>query len=359
MKKSFLLTNLFVLLLLVNVSAQSSCPAITGLRVSNITSTNATFDWDAGPFDGYNIEYKASYSTTWVWFGGGSFPHQEMSVFSPGTTYEVRVRGSFYFGDCPPSAFITFTTLGSVPPPVSYCTSKGLSTSYGWIKSVKLGTINNVSGNNSGYANFTSLSTGIPGNTIIPLTVQAGAKKTPQSQKWALYIDLNNDGDFFDAGETVANFVSVAGEIVTQNIVIPTTLTGNRRMRISMQYMFVAGGGPCGTFQYGEVEDYTINVTAAVAARTITDASEVVLQKAIPNNQAIVYPNPTKDVLNVVYSKEPVNELKVFDFTGRIRVKQNGFTGSKVLDISGLSSGAYVLILTTKSGDIKQTFIKQ
>ena len=348
-----------MLLLLINASAQSSCPAITGLRVSNITSTNATFDWDAGPFDGYNIEYKASYSTTWVWFGGGSMPHQEMSVFSPGTTYDIRVRGSYFFGDCPPSAFITFTTLGSVPPPVSYCTSKGLSTTYGWIKSVKLGTINNVSGNNNGYANFTSLSTEIPGNTIISLTVQAGAKKTPQSQKWALYVDLNNDGDFFDAGETVANFVSVAGEIVTQNIVIPTILTGNRRMRISMQYMFVAGSGPCGTFQYGEVEDYTINVTAAVAARTMTGAPDDVLQKAISNSQTIVYPNPAKDVLNVVYSKEQVNELKVFDITGRMRVKQNGFAGSKALDISRLSSGAYVLILTTKGGDIKQTFIKQ
>ncbi|MGI8583791.1 MAG: GEVED domain-containing protein, partial [Chitinophagaceae bacterium] len=303
MKKLLFFTGFFVVAVFVKTFAQSSCPAITGLTVSNITNTNATFDWNAGSFTGYNIEYKPSYTTTWIWFGGGSVPHQEMSVFSPGTTYDLRVGGTSLYGDCPPSAFITFTTTGSVPPPVPYCTAKGSSTTYGWIKSVSIGTINNVSGNNNGYANFTRLSANVTGNAVIPLTVQAGAKKTPQSQLWAVYADLNNDGDFLDAGETVANFVSVGGEIVIQNIIIPTTLTGPRRMRIKMQYMFNASGGSCGSFPSGEVEDYTINITSAVAARIMDNAPSNVSAKVAAGSQLklAIYPNPARDNLNVVY----------------------------------------------------------
>ena len=360
MKKLLFFTGFFVVAVFVKTFAQSSCPAITGLTVSNITNTNATFDWNAGPFTGYNIEYKPSYTTTWIWFGGGSFPHQEMSVFSPGTTYDLRVGGTSLYGDCPPSAFITFTTTGSVPPPVPYCTATGSSTTYGWIKSVSIGTINNVSGNNNGYANFTTLSANVTGNAVIPLTVQAGAKKTPQSQLWAVYVDLNNDGDFLDAGETVANFVSVGGEIVTQNIIIPTTLTGPRRMRIKMQYMFNASGGSCGSFPSGEVEDYTVNITSAVAARIMDNAPSNVSAKVAAGSQLklAIYPNPAGDNLNVVYPNGQITELKIFDVAGRMVQDQAGFVGSKKLNISQLQKGIYVLQLKTKTGDKTQTFIK-
>ena len=371
MKKLLLFTCFFVISAFAKTFAQSSCPAITGLTVSNITNTNATFDWNAGSFTGYNIEYKPSYTTTWIWFGGGSFPHQEMSVFSPGTTYDLRVGGTSLYGDCPPSAFITFTTTGSTPTPVQYCVAKGSSTTYGWIKSVSIGTINNVSGNNNGYANFTTLSASVTGNAVIPLTVQAGAsglrtkrnaikEVTPESQLWAVYVDLNNDGDFLDAGETVANFVSVGGEIVTQNIIIPTTLTGPRRMRIKMQYMFNTSGGPCGSFPSGEVEDYTVNITSAVAARIMDNAPSNVSAKVAAGSQLklAIYPNPAGDNLNVVYPNGQITELKIFDVAGRMVQDQAGFVGSKKINISQLQKGIYVLQLKSKTGDKTQTFIK-
>ncbi|CAN5548176.1 hypothetical protein BH11BAC5_BH11BAC5_51170 [soil metagenome] len=369
MKKLFLFTSFFVLSIFAKTFAQNSCPPINNFTVSNITNTNATFDWVAGPFNDYNtydfyaIEYKPSNTSTWIWFNAGTPMHQEVGVFSPGTTYDVRVTGqyTYSFGNCTPSEVLTFTTTGAAPPPVPYCTAKGSSTTYGWIKSVKFGTINNVSGNNNGYANFTTNSTNVTGNTVIPLTVQAAAKKTPKTQYWTVYVDLNNDGDFFDAGETVSSFVSLAGEISTQNIIIPTTLTGPHRMRIKMSYYLYGAGGPCGTFNYGEVEDYTLNITSAPAAARTADNLSLTSVKEIAGSQLkfTVYPNPAADYLTVSYPGDQVKGLKIFDIGGRMMIEQANFSGSKKLDISQLKKGVYLLQLTTKTGNNTQKFFKE
>lgn len=358
MKKLFLLSLLFTAVLS-KTFAQSGCPAITGFRVSNITNTSASFDWDPGPFDFYAIEYKISSSTVWTWFGGGTAPHQDMSVFSPGTTYDIRLSGQYAFGGCAPSAFITFTTTGSAPPPVPYCTTKGSSTTYGWIKSVQIAGINNNSGNNSGYANFTNLIANITGNTAVPITVQAGASKTPRTQQWTIFVDLNNDGDFADAGETVSTFVTIAGEITTQNIIVPTTLTGNHRMRIKMVYYLYAPAGPCGTFAYGEAEDYTLNIAAPVAPAVNVAKQDIATAELLTNNSdLLIYPNPTSDYLKISYKKGTISNLKIYDIGGRMVIEKVSLSDNKSLNISQLQRGSYLVALTTDTGVITQKLIK-
>lgn len=367
MKKSLLFAFLFLATAFSQSFAQSSCAPITNLRVSNITSTNATFDWDAGPFNWnnvysfYAVEYKPSNTSTWIWFGGGTPTHQEMAVFSPGTSYDVRVTGQYAYssGSCPPSEVLTFTTTGSTPPPVPYCTAKGSSTTYGWIKSVQFGSINKTSGNNGGYANFTALSTNVTANTAIPITVQAGAKKTPRTQYWTVYVDLNNDGDFFDAGETISSFVTLAGETSTQNIIIPTPLTGNHRMRIKMAYYLYGAGGPCGTFNYGEVEDYTVNITGSVAARVVDNTAVNISIDKIATNQLSIYPNPAGDILNVSYANGETNDLQIFNLAGQKVLEQSKITGSKKLNISQLEKGMYILTIKSAAGVQSQKFIKE
>ena len=118
MKKITFVTLLLAVSVFTKMSAQN-CNPITGLTVSNITDTNATFDWNlTAPFTGYNLSYRPSYSNTWIWIGGGTVNHQTLSVFSPGTTYEFEVSGVLMYGSggCPP-AYITFTTTDTVAPP--------------------------------------------------------------------------------------------------------------------------------------------------------------------------------------------------------------------------------------------------
>ncbi len=76
-------------------------------------------------------------------------------------------------------------------------------------------------------------------------------------------MDYILDGDFDDAGETVFTSISGASAPYTATITIPAGASlGNTRMRIRL-YDSAAGTQnttPCGTHQYGEVEDYTLNI---------------------------------------------------------------------------------------------------
>jgi hypothetical protein len=176
---------------------------------------------------------------------------------------------------------------------------------------------------------------------------------TPQPQLWAVYVDLNNDGDFLDAGETAANFVSVGGEIVTQNIIIPTTLTGPRRMRIKMQYMYSinTSGGSCGSFPSGEVEDYTINLTSAAAARTTSDVSIVSAKETVGNPlELTVYPNPATDIVKLSFTLQKNEKIViiVYDLSGNIvinKAKTNLIQGTQTISLntSQLKDGSYFI----------------
>ena len=66
------------------------------------------------------------------------------------------------------------------------------------------------------------------------------------------------------------------------------------RMRVSMR--FGESPEPCGTFPYGEVEDYTVNITTSAAPQ----AGQLDLTANIdPATAMTVYPNPTNDLVNI------------------------------------------------------------
>ena len=88
----------------------------------------------------------------------------------------------------------------------------------------------------------------------------------------AIFIDLNQDGDFTDAGEKVYsnggvdNIDCVPATDVPVSLVIPANaLNGTTRMRvISRELMDGNTITPCGNQYYGEVEDYLVNITGGI-----------------------------------------------------------------------------------------------
>ena len=80
----------------------------------------------------------------------------------------------------------------------------------------------------------------------------------------AVFIDWNRDGDFDDAGEVMqlGNFVGT--HTFTYSFTVPATAdVGLTQMRVVNQW----GSAPsaCGTFTYGETEDYMIEVKSSAA----------------------------------------------------------------------------------------------
>ncbi|MCB9283128.1 MAG: S8 family serine peptidase [Lewinellaceae bacterium] len=145
------------------------------------------------------------------------------------------------------------------PPPPSYCASQGSNSSYEWISNVTIGTFSNNSGS-AGYSDFTGLTVNAAQGSNYNVSLSPAFSGTTYDEYFKIWIDFNQDMDFDDAGEEVFS-AGPSTTTVTGSIAIPSNAsTGNTRMRVSMKWN--AFQTSCEIFGYGEVEDYTINISA-------------------------------------------------------------------------------------------------
>jgi hypothetical protein len=82
-----------------------------------------------------------------------------------------------------------------------------------------------------------------------------------------IFIDYNKDGDFYDAGELVFSKQANANTTVSDVLMIPATaVTGVTRMRVVFRESgTLLNTGPCGVYDYGETEDYFVNILPLTA----------------------------------------------------------------------------------------------
>ena len=162
-----------------------------------------------------------------------------------------------------------------------YCNSFANSGASMYVKTVTIGNFTNSSGA-AGYSNFTASPANL-GTGSLAVSLVPGFRASAYNMYWRIWIDLNNNGNFDDAGELVFSG-GPSNSTVNGNLVIPNTASGSRRMRVSMKY----NGAPtsCENFSSGEVEDYTVTFinthdteapTAPVLSSTGSTASSISL----------------------------------------------------------------------------------
>jgi hypothetical protein len=195
-----------------------------------------------------------------------------------------------------------------------YCSILG-NTTYEYINRVKWGTLDNTSGNNGGYADYTALSKSAGAGTLQKINLTPGFDVNgPYDEYWEVYIDYNQDKDFADAGERVGQAHGTTFKVIS--FTVPATAkNGNTRMRIVMHYGAYLNN-PCGSFADGEAEDYTVKVTGgALNAVAENDLKQNTL------NSLAVSPNPVNtssaNLMLQVSKAAPVN-IKISDLSGRI-----------------------------------------
>jgi M6 family metalloprotease-like protein len=205
--------------------------------------------------------------TNWDWdFGDGNTSTQQnpSHTYAANGTYTVSLTASD-----------SGTTTDTTSKPVTvdstvfnYCNSEGTDYSYEWIGNVTVGDVNNSSGS-SGYTDFTYIICNVEEGENVSVSLTPEFASTVYTEHWKIYIDYNIDGDFDDAGEQV--FYQVGTSTVTGSFTVPTGVSGLTTMRVSMKYD--TEQTPCETFAYGEVEDYTVNITGGIIDPPVADFS--------------------------------------------------------------------------------------
>jgi hypothetical protein len=248
-----------------------------------------------------------------------------------------------------------YSISGYIP---QYCIAKG-GTSFEHIANVTLGSINNTSGNNGGYADFTGLSTTLIRGSARTISLRAGFASSAYAEKWAVWIDYNKDGDFTDAGETVVTTTSSGVAAVTASFTVPAGATlGKTRMRVAMR--FDATPLSCGTYSYGEVEDYSVNILVLIPLKTMeaqtSEKEEILEANSLEPN---IYPNPVQDILTIenINVEENVTST-IYDISGKEVRTFSVIKPSVQVDISELPAGIYFINIRSERNNINKRIIK-
>lgn len=177
------------------------------------------------------------------------------------------------------------------------CTSNATSSADEDIVNVTIGTLNNASTcsalaggagsvqnrySNYAYAGFPGGIPNLDRGCTLSFSVQIGTCGGNYNNAVAVYIDWNNDLDFTDPGEQVyVSTASISGpHTETGMINIPVTAAlGNTMMRVvNVETGTPSTISPCGTYSWGETEDYFVNITnsGGIAPYMSSDVLQVV-----------------------------------------------------------------------------------
>ena len=335
-----------------------SCAIPSGLT-STPSATSAALSWSSTGAVSYNLQYKQSSASAWTTVSATTNSYNLSGLISC-TGYQFQVQSVCSTSSSAYSSASTFTTTGCS---VSYCTSSGSNTSREYINNITLGTINNTSGNNNGYGNFTSLSTNLAGGTSVTIGLTPGYSGNTRKERWNVYVDYNHNGSFADAGEKVAT-ASASGAVSKTFTVPVTALNGTTRMRVQMRYNLYPSSS-CANYNYGEVEDYSVFITGNSARLAEENNSNLFPENSNKEITGIkLYPNPNSGTFTIAInlpSNISTAQLEIYNEMQQKVFEETIFnTSSKEIHLKNSSTGIYfVKVFDGEKQYFKKLIIKQ
>jgi PKD repeat protein len=288
--------------------------------------------------------------TSWNWTFAGGTPassteqHPTVTYHAEGT-YAVSLTATNDEGSDTKTVadYITVNPAGTT----TYCESSSQSNELEWIAQVDIDGFSNPSGAGL-YSDFIGLTVDLTPGSSSNVVLTPGYSDKSQREFYRIWIDFNNDNDFEDTGEEV--FVANnKKDAVSGTMSIPSSATGQTRMRISMKN----GGspGPCEVFYRGEVEDYTVDFMGSNKESI----------SPIYDKDLVIFPNPNTGSFQVAIDKEiqPEARLKVYDMKGALLHDVPMSQSFLELDLSELGVGIYLVTVINGHAYYHSKLVKQ
>ncbi|OWY23844.1 hypothetical protein C7N43_30555, partial [Sphingobacteriales bacterium UPWRP_1] len=257
-------------------TASSNSPACTGstLQLSVSTSIGTSFSW-SGPNSFTSTSQNPQISSV-TSAAAGTYTVTVTAAGCSATSSTTVVVNNVPVITSTTATPSTVCTGGNsqlqvnLPAPSAYCTSIAFTSGVEAISLVQFAGINNSSTcgiSGSALENFTSISGNVVAGSVYPITL-SGTTDGNYTNYFTAFFDWNQDG-VFETTVPIGTIVNTACvQQVTNNITVPiTAVNGTTRMRI-VKVFNSSPTNPCGTYGFGQAEDYSINVTGGVDAAT-------------------------------------------------------------------------------------------
>lgn len=299
--------------------SEGCCTPPDPVVIGQITATGCVVSWEnilAG--NSYRLRLREMNTSGWEeWETVDTI--FTLSDLLPCTAYELQMQTACDTGTTAYGASVFFQTQGCGSClDANYCPSASGQSMYEWIENVSIGSWTHDSGSaGSGYQNFTGNLEQVlqiyPQN-LLPVTITPAFAGLPYKEFFRIFIDYNMDG-VFNLAEELAFDPGFAHDGVMEGQIIAPAFTaqGLTRMRVMMKYKSLTNTLPlpCESYDYGQVEDYCVELMSEVTPSSVTPRTPMELH---------IYPQPVHDFVRLSFPEHTSGEWNwtVSDLGGRV-----------------------------------------
>lgn len=370
------------------IGTEPFCQPPLNIALDNIEAPDATVTWTDNTATEYEYELRASGGAGSGATGlvdAGSVPGSPLNLtgLEADSLYVLYVRSICSPGDT--SAWSSGLDIID-----GYCNTFGISNTVEPICNVTFAGIDNdspatVGGSTPALEDFTSLVATVEqgGNYTISATGHTAGNFTTYI---TAFFDWDQDNVFEMSVPLGSINNTECNTVVSATVDVPADAAlGQSRMRVVKNFN-TAPTDPCGTYNYGQAEDYTVEVTEHVA---VPDCEGVLDGPAVPDTPCItdggqdglwsdecvcvegmgvegpatkeaffLHPNPASTELFLTTPNGQPAQVRVFDMLGQLVLEKDQATR---LNVAQLAPGTYSLMIMDGNGNpqARTRFVKQ
>jgi hypothetical protein len=192
---------------------------------------------------------------------------------------------------------------------------------------------------------FTAISGNVVQEETYPLSASGNTNGNYTTYITA-FFDWDQDGTFESSVDIGSITNEVCTTVITADVTVPSDAAlGQTRMRVIKNYNAVPTD-PCGTYNFGQAEDYTLIVEPGVGI------------SALGSLDLGVLPNPAHDRITLNNPNGAAKQVRIYDLVGNLVLQA---AQVDAINISGLALGTYVLQAQDAQGNnlAHLRFVKQ